>query len=930
VLQLTLGDKGAYLYGVFGTPFAHEDDAARACAAALELRALGTSTAARDIQVGITHGRLRSGTYGHTGRKTFVCLGDAVNLSARLMIKAPPGEIYVAELVRRMAGAGFGWVPLEDLRLKGKTNPVRAYALTGSTGARSRRVVRYSLPIVGRAGELAQLDAHLAEAVAGRGQVVGISAEAGMGKSRLVAEFVREARERGVLVAFGECQPFGTNTSYAVWREIWRVLLAIPESLPEHEQAEALERTLAEFDPALVPRAPLLDAVIGVSIPETQLTSSFDAKLRKTSLENLLTDCLRARAHTEPLVLVLEDCHWLDPLSRDLLDVLARGTDGAAVMLVLAYRPEGPAPRGLALADVPWLEQLPLTVLDDVQTANVARSKLSQLLGPETEAPQTFIDLIVSRAQGNPFYAEELLNFVAEQGIDPSDESSLRSLELPSSLHSLVLSRIDTLDEAPRRTLKVASVVGRIFSTPVLPGAYPELGTIDDVRSHLGTLNGLDLVTADREEDESYLFKHAVTQEVAYESLPYALRATLHAHIGNFIEDSEPDAVERNLGTLAHHFWQSDDEPKKRGYLRRAGDAAKVAYANSAAIDYYERLAPLVPDAERAEVMLELGKVLEIVGRWDRAREVEASALELAESGGDERLLARCESALAEVARKQGAFDEAADRLSRAKAVFAALGDDQGLGQSLHLEGTLAAQRGSYADARSRYEESLAIRRRLGDRKMMASVLSNLGVVAEYEGEYELARSYHLQALELRVEIADRWAIAVSTTNLGMIAVLQERYDEARERFDEAMRLNREVGDNWMVAISHNNLGNANRGLGDLDAAREDYALSLQIYRDYGDQWALAFLLEDIALLAALELRTERAYELLGAADHLREATGSPRGEALESEIDKRLQPLRNIIDPNSAAAARARGATLRLPDALNLALAACASRSDD
>ncbi len=731
-----------------------------------------------------------------------------------------------------------------------------------------------------------------------------------------------------MLVAYGECQSYGTSTPYFVWREIWRTLFALPEHAPAAEQIEALERAIAEIDPALLPRLPLLDGVLGLAIPDSELTASFDPKLRKTSLENLLADCLRARARSEPLVLVLEDCHWLDALSRELLEVIARAAGSAAVLLLVAYRPEAALADGLGLAQLPQIDELSLAGLGEAAMGRVVQARLAQLLGDRAEEASALRRLVVERAQGNPFYAEELLNFVQAEGLDLYDERALRSLELPESLHSLVLSRIDTLSEAPRRTLKVASVVGRLFRAPMLGSVYPELGTLDDVRAHLGTLRLLELVIPDRVEDESHLFKHAVTHEVAYESLPYALRATLHTHVGRYLESHDSDTIEQNLDLLAHHYWRSDDGTKKLEYLRRAGQAAQASYANAAAIDYYERLAPLLPELERIEVLLELGRVLELVGDWAGARATETGALELAEAAGDERLRAWCEAALAEVARKQNRFDEAAERLRRAGAAFEALAEDEGLGQVLHLEGTLAAQRGEYGESRSRYEECLVIRQRLDERKLMASLLSNLGVVAEYEGDYALARSFNEQALELRAALGDRWAIAVSMTNLGMIASLEGRHEEARGRFEEAMRLNREVGDSWMVAISHNNLGNAYRGLGEHGAARTHYADSLRAHREHDDSWALAFLLEDLARSLALTGAPAQALELLGASDGLREQIGAPRGSALEREIGQDLEAATGELEPGEQAAARARGRAFDRARAIDAALEACSAAS--
>ena len=360
LLQLTLGDKGAYLYGVFGSPLAHEDDAARAAAAVLELRHLEKTTAAREIQVGLTQGGLRSGTYGHEDRRTFVCLGDAVNLAARLMSAAPYGGIYVAGPVRAAAGDNFLWEQLPDLTVKGKTEPVEVWSLDGSLERVSRRKTRFTLELIGRTRELALLDQRLEEAVGGEGRIIGIAAEAGMGKSRLVAEFVRVVRRRGSTVAFGECEAFGTKNPYFVWREIWRRLFGIDDSDPTERQIAGLEARLEAIDPALVPRAPLLEAVLAIPIPDSDLTRSFDAKLRKTSLEDLLATCLRARAGEAPFVAVLEDCHWIDELSRDLLQVLTRAAANLPVLFVVAYRPAAEPGGALAIERLPGFSELAL------------------------------------------------------------------------------------------------------------------------------------------------------------------------------------------------------------------------------------------------------------------------------------------------------------------------------------------------------------------------------------------------------------------------------------------------------------------------------------------------------------------------------------------------------------------------------------------
>jgi adenylate cyclase len=924
VLQLTLGDKGAYLYGVFGSPVAHEDDAARAAAAALELRDLERTTEARGIQIGLAHGRLRSGTYGHEMRRTFVCLGDAVNLAARLMSAAPEGRIFVNDDVREAAGDAFIWERLADLSVKGKSGVIVAHALMGSLERASRRKIRYELPLIGRQVELAALDEALEASMGGAGRILAIAAEAGMGKSRLVAEFVRSARRRGLFVAFGECQSFGTNSSYFVWREIWRRLLRIDDAADPTRQRAEVEEELRKIDPGLVARAPLLETVLGLELPDNELTSAFDAKLRKASLEDLLATCLRARSATEPVVLVLEDCHWIDELSRDLLEVIGRATAGLSVFIVLAYRPSTEVGGGLGIERLPAFAEVGLALLDEADATELIRSKLEQVTGSAEPVGDSLVALVTERSGGNPFYVEELVSYIASQGIDPADEGSLRSVELPESLHSLVLSRIDTVAEGPRRTLKVASVVGRLFRAPILPGAYPELGALDGVVADLDSLRALDLVTLDREAELAYLFKHVVTQEVAYESLPFAVRAGLHGRIGRFLEADAGDGVDRILDLLAHHFWHSDDDERKRTYLARAADAARDAYANEASISYQERLIPLLSGHELARALVKLGKTLEFVGKWSRAETVDAEALALATELGDPVLQGWSETALAEVARRQGRYDEAVERLGRAEALFVGAGARDGAGQVLQQAGTVAAQRGDYESARARYRESIAIREELDDRKSLGSIYSNLAIVEEYDGDYTAARAHNERALALRTDVGDRWGIGVSQNNLGMIALHEGELDEARTRLEEALRLQREVGDAWMQAISQNNLGNATRDLGDFDAARANYAASLATYRDLDDRWALSFLLEDIGILASSLGRPADGLALLGATETVRVAIGSPRGAALDAELADRFGPARASLGPEAADAAVESGRSMALEAALDLAVAIC------
>jgi adenylate cyclase len=909
VLGLTVGDKGAYLYATFGSPLVHEDDAARACAAALDVLAMEGETAATGLQVGLANGRLLSGTVGHRYRRTFSCFGDAANLAARLMSAAPAGQAFVTAEIARDAGSRFSFEVLPDFKAKGKSVLIAVRRLTGRSRGALVREPRAVHPLIGRTAELARLRELAQLAISGRGQLVGLAAEAGMGKSRLADELLAGLPSQGVPVHAGAAASVGGAMSYVAWQGVWTSLLGVTS---DEDARGELERALTAADPELLPRLPLLGAVLGLSLEDNDLTRGFDAKLRKTSLESLLVRYLSRRAAGGPLVLFLDDCHWLDPLSRDLLDLVARAVATLPVLVLLTYRADG-----FAAPDLRHTSVLELDRLDEDSCRQLVLARLGELYGPEAPPSPELLRALVERAEGNAFYLEELVNYLHAQGADPANAKAALT-ELPASLASLVLSRIDTLGESSRRTLKVASVVGRDFDLDVLTGAYPELGARRQVTVHIRRLTAADLVVAEGAETEGYAFRHAVIREVAYESVPFALRSVLHGRIGNWVEKVQPGA----LDLLAHHFWWSSEEGKKREYLWRAGQAAEARYANEAAVDYFRRLAPLLPEPDRGPVLLKLGAVLELRGDLAEAEAVYTDALELALELGDEAAAAWARTSRSEPMRKQGRYEEAGAELDEAWRVFELLGERSGLGRVAHVRGLIANLRGDPEQSRAHFEQSLEMRRALGDRRTEATLLGNLAMPAAHQGQYELAQELSQQALAIRTELGDRWGIGVSLNNIGMLAYLRQEYAEARSHLEEALRAGLEVGDLYGIAISQHNLGNATRQLGDVKAAGDHYGEALRIYSLTGDRWSLCMLFDDIAMLAS-PASPHEAFRLIGASEGLRESIGSPRLDYQEAELEEGTAEARHRLGPEAEAEQKAGGA-LDVDAAARLASALC------
>lgn len=925
--HVSVGDKGSYLYCTFGAPIAHEDDAERALAAALELHSppgnLGFQPAPR---IGISQGMLRTGAYGGLTRRTYGVLGDEVNLAARLMDHAEPHQVLVSGRTRDASGESFAWEPVLPLTLKGKAKPVAAFRLADRRAAEDMPVLDPSnhLPMVGRVREKALIIALLDRVRSGSGGLVEILGEAGMGKSRLISELLPVARELGYQVLGGQAQSIGTNTSYLAWWSVWRAFFHLAREAPIEVHAASLAAELLPMNAALLPRLPLLGTALNLPLPDNDTTRSLDAKLRKASLEDLLVECLRHRAERQPLLVILEDAHWLDPLSRDLAGVVARYLPFVRVVLLLASRPPdagtpNPAPewRGLPQSTVVHLDELGPAEIEEL-----IRLKLERVGGRGSPAPSV-VGRLVERSQGNPFYVEELINLIRDRGHNPNDPVSWEDLELPSSLHSLILSRMDRLHERQKPTLKVASVIGRVFEPGTISAIYPALAE-PDVRADLTEFQRLELTALERPEPHlAFIFKHVVTQEVAYETLPFATRARLHGELGLFLETRHARALDQHLDLLAFHFDRSDHPAKRRDYLLRAAAAAQVRYANAAAISYYQRALPLLTGAERIGAQIDLGRVLETVGDWPAAADLYRAAHGHAVELADLHAQARARTALADLHRKQGAFADATTELASARALFRGLGDEAGVAQTLHSEGSVAAQQGEYDRARTLYLESLETRRRRHDLAGVASLLSNLGIIAWFQGDFAEARRLYEESLALRRQLGNRWAIGNSLNNLGLVVRDLGDAPEARRLLEECVAINRELGDRWSTANALGSLADVALSQGDFRAARDFLVENLHANRDLGDRNGIAFSLELHAQLAAAEGRPDLAWRLAGAATALRESIGAHLSPSEKERLDRTLAAASTSLPPDLPESLVAEGRRLSLDDAIRLALQA-------
>jgi class 3 adenylate cyclase/tetratricopeptide (TPR) repeat protein len=805
-----VADEGEKLIILLGAPVALENEEAAALRFALDLdERLLESDLRLKHRLGIASGFVYAGEVGSEDRREYTVIGDVVNLAARLMAKAKPGEAIVSDKVAERADEAFTFHRLRPLRVKGKAAPVRAFRLEG----RSEDVARASAsprdPILGRERELSTLTRLAGRAQAGRPNWAYVAGDPGIGKSRLVAELASQLTARGWRHAAANCHAHTAKSPYAPWLSPLRDLLGLDGTSVDDGWIQLLRR-VRDIAPGDEDTAPLLAQLLRITIPaEVQLSGSGQAEQQR--LFHLIADLIDGSARDEPLLLTIEDLHWSDSPSRELLAAVI-GAAGARLMACITSRsPEPPA-------ELAHLKGGTVVALD------VLPEDASRLLLAAHQLAPDRARAILRRAQGNPLFLHEIARGVGT------------GTDLPETITDVMMTRLDALPPEPRSVIRAASVIGPSFELSLLAPLLPERFSRARVTAALSYLQDSGFTI---EHPQGYAFNHILTQQVAYEALPYSERRRIHARVGSEIEERYAGRLETTCELLLYHFEAARQHRKTALYALMSGDRAAAVFANYEAIDYYERSMQSIEQAGSgapAAVSLldeRIGDCLETAGKHTDAAVRYEQALETwRRRGRRSHLLPEPDDPRAREAAICRKLAVASERASQYD------GSLRWLDEALHalprrrqrLAAEIAAARSTAHFRKGQYDQGItwglravALARRTGDPRRVAYARNMLANSYMETGELRKASAQLRRAVRLYGEARDFPGQASANNNLGKCYHLQGVYDAALYHYQVALAGDERSGDTVDAVIVHHNIGEALLALGRIEEAVQHF-----------------------------------------------------------------------------------------------------------
>jgi class 3 adenylate cyclase/tetratricopeptide (TPR) repeat protein len=849
---------GDAIMAVFGAPHAHEDDPERAIRTALAMReALAAFNAnpplpmprPLGIHIGIGTGNVIAGLIGAKPRQDYTVMGDAVNLASRLEDVSDRGQIFVSDDTYRLTSRLFDFKELEPVRVKGKAEPVKIYevlaardqpgSMRGLTGLRSI--------LVGRDAEANKLAVAVSSLQAGHGGIVLVEGEAGLGKSRLVAE-VRYNLEK-IPPEFhwleGRGLSYGRSLSYHLLAGVLRHYLSLSD---EDDETQVWTKLWAMGPDLFNTRAdevlPYLAVMLGLRLPDdiAEKISQADPQLLQQRVFVAFGEWLEAVAARKPVVLAFDDMHWADPSSVALIEYLMALSLHNPVLVLCVSRSDREAPfwevRERAIASYAnTLVHISLSPL----SADESRKLVSSLLQIE-RMPAEVEHVILTRSEGNPLFVEEVLRTLIEEGTLVRDDGtwqvtrSVRVTEIPDTLQGVLTARLDRLGEGVKRVAQIASVVGRVFQRYVLARVVDDASGLDDCLDQL--LAAEIIRERTREPEPEYIFKHILTQEAAYQSLLTQQRKAYHKRVADALARLFWERGEEYAGLVAAHYERAEVWDRALRYLQRAGDAARTSFANKEAIDFYSRALQVAsqlssggPPAERLALYERRGQLLARLADVPAAVDDFERMRDLAETIGDQKAELRALNRIGTLQAGRRDYSRAADYFNRALTLARALGDQASIADSLNRQGGLFFNTGKPEAAEACHREAQEIARTLGDDVLLAASLDGLGQIDLLRGRVRASLDKYGQIADLRRRLGDQAGLMEALNSLAAAYTWLGEYRRVGEACEEALGFLNKVGDLPVVPSLCTYWAISLLNLGELGQAGDHLQNALQVAR---------------------------------------------------------------------------------------------------
>ncbi len=879
---------GDGIMALFGAPISHEDHAQRACYAALHLQEqlANYSTEVKrthgigfSVRMGIHSGEVVVGRIGDDLRMDYTAQGHTVGLAARMQTLASPDTCYLTNATEAIVSAYFDLENLGEFDIKGARERVGVFRLRGIGSARTRFDVSRSRGLsrfVGRGNDMQTLEDALAQARMGNGQVVGVVAYAGTGKSRLCFEFAEQCRANGLQVLEGSAVAHGKNIPFLPMLQVFRSYYGISESDSDRAAREKIAGRVLLIDESFRRLLPLMFDFFGVPDPG-QPSPPMDPDTRRRQVIATMRRLLQAEDARDPLFTLIEDLHWIDSGSEGLLEEMVNAVAGTRHLILVNFRPEYHAD----WMQKSWYRQLPLAPLGP----DAIRELLQDLLGddPSTDG---LAETIHNRTQGNPFFTEEVIQSLIESGNLEGTRGAYRlvapieSLDVPVTVQAVLAARIDKLGDREKQILQTAAVIGKEFPSQILEDIadLPE----EELAAGLAALRSHEFIYEQSlYPSVVYAFKHPLTQEVALASQLNERRRAVHGAVAEAIEKHYLDELDERAALLAHHHEHAGNTLPAARWHSRAGDWARFTDRDAAGF-HFERIRALVAtlDAGRETDELALTACTRILDqRWrvgielEQARALFDEGEQLAVRLDDTASRCRLRSTYGRAALSAGDIDERMRAAREAFALAEEADDPDAQADALVCMADACQFWGKLTELSTYLDqfESLDSDIELGIETYGVSLVGVLhtfrslvlGFTGDFAGAYQATDRGHAIARDLNMPELDCWVYGYAAVN-ARLAGEPERGMELARRTGEAARAAGSPA--HLEAQEQRALYNAHSAAGDGPAAREAAESYLRILVEAGTERIMQA--EAPAMIAAATLLSGDAEDAVAAARH--------------------------------------------------------------